>query len=86
MGARVKFDAALHRCVPITWCHAEDLALKFNPPAFANIHGSSATECAETANDLMQPYARFCAMRQPPLMSKRPDLPPLLNFLETAIT
>lgn len=77
-------EAFLCGCVPITYCTPEDLALDFNPNAVINLYGLNRRETRNALLEAGKNYKKFTALRQEPLILKRPDLSQLFDFLKRA--
>lgn len=74
-------EAFLCGCVPITYCHPDDLALDFNPAAIINLYGLSKRQALALLQRASGDYEFFQTLRSEPLVLERPSMSPLLNFL-----
>lgn len=74
-------EAFLCGCVPITYCHPDDLARDFNPAAVINLYGLSKRQSLSLLRRAATDYEFFQALRSEPLVLSRPCMSPLLNFL-----
>ncbi|MEL6450469.1 MAG: glycosyltransferase family 10 [Pseudomonadota bacterium] len=74
-------EAFLCGCVPITYCHPDDLARDFNPDAVVNLYGQTARQTRAMLTALATDYDLYQSKRAAPLLATRPDLAPLRAFL-----
>jgi hypothetical protein len=74
-------EAFLSGCVPIVYCHPDDLALDFNPNAVVNLHGLSTRQIKERLAALGSDYDHYRSLRTEPLVRSPLSLQPLLDFL-----
>jgi hypothetical protein len=70
-------------CIPITYCHPDDLARDFNPNAVVNMYGLSAREMRDQFLRLKTDYAYFNALRSEPLLQDIPTLEGLISVLKS---
>lgn len=74
-------EAFLCGCIPLTYCHPDDLARDFNPAAVINLYGLSKRQAIARLREAATDYEMFQALRSEPLVLKRPSITPLLDFL-----
>ena len=78
-----KIPEAFHSgCVPIGWCRPEDLAEDFNPDAVINLYGLDDQQIKELLVELKACGRLYKSLISEPLLLKRPDLRPLINFIQ----
>lgn len=76
-------EAFLCGCIPVTFCHPDDLARDFNPAAVINLYGLSKRQGLSLLSHAATDYEFFQSLRSEPLLLRRPSIAPLLAFLES---
>ena len=71
-------------CVPISWCEPVSLIKdSLNPEAIVNLYGLDDDEICEKLNKLLNEkefYEKFLSV---PLLLKKPDIKPLIDFIQS---
>lgn len=75
-------EAFLCGCIPITYCHPNDLVRDFNPAAVINLYGLSKQKSISLIRQVSTDYELFKDLSSEPLLLKRPSISALLDFLE----
>lgn len=68
-------------CVPITWCHPDDLLEDFNPKAVINLYGLDDYEIKNVLIEVASEGHLYQCLINEPLLLSRPSLHPLLAFI-----
>lgn len=74
-------EAFLSGCIPLAYCHPDDILLDFNPEAIVNLYGLTDSAIRDKLNSLKE-YSVFSAYRSQPLLLKKPDFSRIIHFLE----
>lgn len=78
-----KIPHAFHAgCIPISWCDPDTLKEDFNPEAVINLFGLDDKQCKEVLNELIENEKVFKKYLSVPLLLKKPQIEPLINFLK----
>ena len=70
-------------CVPISWCNPSDLKEDFNPEAVVNLFGLDDKEINDLLLDLSKNEIFYKKYLSVPLLLKRPEIKPLINFIRS---
>jgi hypothetical protein len=70
-------------CIPITYCHPDDLARDFNPNAVVNMFGLSDKSMREKLERLKHDYEYFNALRSEPLLRYTPTIASLISIVKS---
>jgi len=77
-------EAYLSGCVPITYCHPDDLKRDFNPDAVVNLYGLSNRQVRARLRELAHDVDAVEAVRSQPLLQKDISLDDLIAFLRVS--
>jgi hypothetical protein len=74
-------EAFCSGCIPITFCHPDDLSFDFNPNAVVNLYGLDEYQVREIMLELRSRGRLFKTLTSEPLLLVKPALEPLFNFV-----